>query len=83
MLEFVGIRLGFIIKRRIEYLFRRLRGTPSPPNAEEDKFVGLDRGVEAFQEAFNLFPAGKVPHNFRGTDYSNTRQPTNQFAKKL
>ena len=48
-----------------EYLFvRKIAGDPDfRITAEAYKTAGLDRDYEAFQEAFELFPRGIVPHD--------------------
>lgn len=56
---------GIIDNGGFEYLFSGdFDGDPEfRMTAEAFKTVGLTRGYEAFQEAFNLFPDGNVPHD--------------------
>lgn len=55
---------GIIDNGGFEYLFSGdFDGDPDfKITAEAYKTVGLTRGYEAFQDAFKLFPNGKVPH---------------------
>ncbi len=56
---------GIIDNGGFEYLFAG--DFPGDPDyqitAETYKTAGLLRGYEAFQEAFALFPKGRVPHD--------------------
>jgi hypothetical protein len=56
---------GIIDNGGFEYLFEGdFDGDPEfRITAEAYKTVGLTRGYEAFQDAFKLFPNGKVPHD--------------------
>ncbi len=56
---------GIIDNGGFEYLFSGdFDGDPEfKITAQSYKTVGLTRGYEAFQDAFNLFPNGKVPHD--------------------
>ena len=56
---------GIIDNGGFEYLFSGdFDGDPEfKITAEAYKTVGLTGGYEAFQEAFKLFPNGKIPHD--------------------
>lgn len=56
---------GIIDNGGFEYLFAGdFDGDPEfKLTAEAYQQVGLTRGYEAFQEAFSLFPEGKIPHD--------------------
>jgi hypothetical protein len=64
-----------------EYLFvREIAGDPDfRITAEAYKTAGLDRDYEAFQEAFELFPQGIVPHDL--IERYHLFQASNQSAR--
>jgi hypothetical protein len=55
---------GIVDNGGFEYLFEGDYGDPDfRITADAYQAVGLTRGYQAFQEAFGLFPGGKIPHD--------------------